>query len=215
MASNPRPRRRGASARERPSARSSASATAISKAAAEHAGPPAELPKSWGTSAAVGSCPPRAALASRRRGTPRSAAACSTVIERRVDGGALGQRGALAPPLALLADDAHEEQRPHAVHAGGGADGLPERDVDPDQLDAGEPHGAGALPPRHRRSQLVRSGVPARMAEWQTRRPQKPLSERACGFESRSGHGALSMFPQVSCREQLTGGIAKAPLDHK
>src|ERR1700749_3528201 len=28
----------------------------------------------------------------------------------------------------------------------------------------------------------------ARMAEWQTRRPQKPLSERACGFESRSGH---------------------------
>src|ERR1700733_4929642 len=27
------------------------------------------------------------------------------------------------------------------------------------------------------------------MAEWQTRRPQKPLSERACGFESRSGHG--------------------------
>ncbi len=37
-------------------------------------------------------------------------------------------------------------------------------------------------------SGLVRSGVPARMAERQTRRPQKPLSERACGFESRSGH---------------------------
>ncbi len=29
------------------------------------------------------------------------------------------------------------------------------------------------------------------MAERQTRRPQKPLSERACGFESRSGHTVL------------------------
>ena len=31
----------------------------------------------------------------------------------------------------------------------------------------------------------------ARMAEWQTRRPQKPLSERACGFKSRSGHKVI------------------------
>ena len=66
---------------------------------------------------------------------------------------------------------------------------LPEGDVDPDQLHADRASRRHrALPPLHRRSQLVRSGVPARMAEWQTRRPQKPLSERACGFESRSGH---------------------------
>ena len=78
---------------------------------------------------------------------PASAAACSTSSSGGIDGGALGQRGALAPPLALLGDHAHEEQRAHAVHAGGGADLLAERDVDPDQLDAGELHGAGAPTP--------------------------------------------------------------------
>ncbi len=32
---------------------------------------------------------------------------------------------------------------------------------------------------------------PARVAEWQTRWTQNPLSERACGFDSRPGHGVL------------------------
>src|SRR4051794_2234356 len=32
---------------------------------------------------------------------------------------------------------------------------------------------------------------PAQVAEWQTRRSQKPLSSRACGFESRPGHYEL------------------------
>ena len=42
----------------------------------------------------------------------------------------------------------------------------------------------------------LRSHETARMAEWQTRRPQKPLSERACGFKSRSGH-SLHLLPQA------------------
>ena len=29
------------------------------------------------------------------------------------------------------------------------------------------------------------------MAEWQTRRTQNPLSERACGFKSHPGHSVL------------------------
>ena len=37
------------------------------------------------------------------------------------------------------------------------------------------------------------------MAEWQTRRSQKPLSERACGFDSHPGH---------HCLELLARGIA-------
>ena len=32
------------------------------------------------------------------------------------------------------------------------------------------------------------------MAEWQTRRPQKPLSEKVCGFESHSGHTVSRPF---------------------
>ena len=56
-----------------------------------------------------------------------------------IDGGALLQRGALAPALAVLGDDPDEEQRAQPVHAGGGADGLAEREVDLDQLDAGQP----------------------------------------------------------------------------
>ena len=40
--------------------------------------------------------------------------------------------------------------------------------------------------------------VAARMAEWQTRRPQKPLSERACGFKSRSGHSDADTESQVT-----------------
>ena len=35
---------------------------------------------------------------------------------------------------------------------------------------------------------LASSGSLARVAEWQTRRTQNPLSERACGFESHLGH---------------------------
>ena len=34
----------------------------------------------------------------------------------------------------------------------------------------------------------------ARVAEWQTRRTQNPLSERVCGFDSRLGHFALMMI---------------------
>ena len=65
----------------------------------------------------------------------------------RIDGRALLQGGALAPALAFLGDDPDEEQRTHPVHAGGGADGLTEREVDLDELHAGEPHGAGAPTP--------------------------------------------------------------------
>ena len=32
--------------------------------------------------------------------------------------------------------------------------------------------------------------IDARVAEWQTRRIQNPLSERACGFDSHPGHQA-------------------------
>ena len=154
-----------------------------------------EPPKSCDTSASVGRSPSpgRARLAE----APHAPilGGLLHLAQGRVDDGALGQRGALAPALGIVGDDADEEQRTDPVHAGGGADGLAERKVDVDELDAGELHGsftAGALPHLHRRCQLVRSSVLARMAEWQTRRPQKPLSERACGFESRSGHDVMS-----------------------
>ncbi len=39
---------------------------------------------------------------------------------------------------------------------------------------------------------------PARVAEWQTRWTQNPLSERVCGFDSRPGHHAPSTDPAVS-----------------
>ena len=133
-------------ARERPATRSSASATAISKVAASIRSTGA-LPKSWATSAALGSstAPGRAGLdqaghALLRRGLLH-------VRQRRIDRGALGEGGALAPALAFLGDDPDEQQRPHAVHARGGADGLAEREVDPDELDAGELHGGGAPTP--------------------------------------------------------------------
>ena len=46
----------------------------------------------------------------------------------------------------------------------------------------------GSRPPR-RPSGALYAGPPlARVAEWQTRWTQNPLSERACGFESRPGH---------------------------
>ena len=65
----------------------------------------------------------------------------------RIDGGAVLQGGTLAPALAVLGDDPDEEQRTQPVHAGGGADGLTEREVDLDQFHAGEPHDAGAPTP--------------------------------------------------------------------
>ena len=131
---------------ERPSTRSSASATAISKTAASIRST-GELPNSCATPAAGGSSPPRAAVASQRRGTPRSTAACCTAGEGRIHGGAVGQRAALAPPLGLVGHDADEEQRAHPVGAGGGADGLAERELHVDELDAAELHGGGPPTP--------------------------------------------------------------------
>ena len=116
--------------------------------------------------------------------------------ERRVDAGAVGQRSALAPALSFVGD-----ARGRRARSAAGAPRLPcrrrpgkgRRPAPARRRPASVPRGR---PPRHGRSGLVRSGVPARMAEWQTRRPQKPLSERACGFESRSGH-ALAGSPAL------------------
>ena len=44
-------------------------------------------------------------------------------------------------------------------------------------------------------------GLLARVAEWQTRRTQNPLSERACGFESHLGHRR---------KDQLRAGLGEA-----
>ena len=158
-------------------------------------GRPASRRRAGATSAADrAGRPPRAGARVAQAGHPAlRRRPATTASSARVDRGALGQGGALAPALAVVGDDPHEEQRAHPVHAGGGPDvargtgGRPRTSSTPVEL-----HRRSALPPRHRRSQLVRSSVLARMAEWQTRRPQKPLSERACGFESRSGHGVMS-----------------------
>ena len=40
------------------------------------------------------------------------------------------------------------------------------------------------------RKLFVNAVIDARVAEWQTRRIQNPLSERACGFDSHPGHQA-------------------------
>ncbi len=50
----------------------------------------------------------------------------------------------------------------------------------------------------------------ARMAEWQTRRPQKPLSERACGFKSRSGHRVSDTESQLRGYGQRCEGSSSA-----
>ena len=83
-----------------PAIRSSASDTAISKAAATMRST-AEPPKSCGTSAPVGSSPPLAALARTRRGHPALGGGGLDLVQRRVDRGALRQRTAFAPALAL------------------------------------------------------------------------------------------------------------------
>ena len=59
----------------------------------------------------------------------------------RIDGRAGLQGGAFSPTLALLGDDSDEEQRAHPVHAGGGSDGLTEREVDLHEFHAAQPHG--------------------------------------------------------------------------
>ena len=43
------------------------------------------------------------------------------LVERWIDRGAAGERGALAPPFAVFGDHVHEEQRAHPVDTGGGA----------------------------------------------------------------------------------------------
>ena len=47
----------------------------------------------------------------------------------------------------------------------------------------------------------------ARVAEWQTRRTQNPLLERACGFESRPGHAVTLdvMTPSLPLRDDVVG----------
>ncbi len=67
--------------------------------------------------------------------------------EGGIDRGAVGQRAALAPSLGLVGHDADEEQRADPVGAGGGADGLAERELHVDELDAAEPHGGGPPTP--------------------------------------------------------------------
>ena len=186
----PRPTPRS-SASERPVARSSASATAISKVAASMRST-GELPKSCDTSASVGSSPAPGRCRLAEAGHARSAAARSTSPQGRVDRGALGRgrrtRPSPRPPRRRPARRAADAIRctPAAVPMAWRNGRSTWTSSTPASFMA------GALPPRHRRSQLVRSSVLARMAEWQTRRPQKPLSERACGFESRSGHVVLS-----------------------
>ena len=69
------------------------------------------------------------------------------LVERRIDGGAAGERGALAPSLALLGDHVHEEERAQGVHAGTGRNVRAKGDVHPDQLDAAEPQRTGAPTP--------------------------------------------------------------------
>ena len=165
-------------------------ATAISKAAARTRSSGRGAEELWHLGP-VGSRPPRAAAALRERGTAVSAADPFDRGELRVDTGAVGQRRALAPALSLARRRPGRRATvrnwctPAAVPSrrGKGCRPAPAR-----RRSASVPRGR---PPRHGRSGLVRSGVPARMAEWQTRRPQKPLSERACGFESRSGHARM------------------------
>ena len=86
-------------------------------------------------------------MASRQAGHTPLDGGLLHLVEGGIDRGAAGERGALAPPLALLGHHAHEEQRAHGVHAGAGADVPAERDLDADQLDAAELHGAGAPTP--------------------------------------------------------------------
>jgi hypothetical protein len=53
----------------------------------------------------------------------------------------------------------------------------------------------------------------ARVAEWQTRRTQNPLSERACGFESHLGHsisGPVAVF-YTKLRTRLLHPLLDAP----
>ena len=56
---------------------------------------------------------------------------------------------------------------------------------------------ARGLPSPHRRWRLVGSTLRPGWRNRQTRRPQKPLFERTCGFKSRSGHALFEMFLQV------------------
>ena len=66
------------------------------------------------------------------------------VVERGIDRRGVTEGGALAPSLALLSDDAHEQQRALAMHTCGGADTGAERQVDSDELDTLELHDDGA-----------------------------------------------------------------------
>jgi hypothetical protein len=62
------------------------------------------------------------------------------LIERRVHGGGVAEGGALTPALRLFGNHAHIEHGSCAVHAGGGTDLVRESQLNPDELDAGEPH---------------------------------------------------------------------------
>jgi hypothetical protein len=58
---------------------------------------------------------------------------------------------------------------------------------------------------------------PARMAEWQTLMAQTHLPERACGFDSRSGHTLGAMCSEgrsgTGERSTPTGRVADRPPD--
>ena len=59
---------------------------------------------------------------------------------------------------------------------------------------------------------------PARMAEWQTLMAQTHLPERACGFDSRSGHTVRDDVTRgrsgTGERSTPTGRVADRPPDH-
>ena len=131
---------------ERPSARSSASETAISKVAASMRST-AVLPKSCATSTPLGRCPPRRPGGPVQAGHPEVGRRPLDLLQCGVDRRAPVEGGALAPALALLGHHPHEEQRAGPVHAGGGADVAAEGEVDPDQLHPDELHGDGAPTP--------------------------------------------------------------------
>ncbi len=125
-----------ASARERPSARSSASETAISKAAASMRST-GELPKSRGTSAPAGRCPPLAPAGRGEAGHAPLGRRLLHLVEGRVDRRALASAAHSPHPSPSSCHHAGTKSSgrtwctPAAVPMS-----RAEREVDPDQLDA-------------------------------------------------------------------------------
>ena len=87
-----------------------------------------ELPKSWAISGPGGQAAAPGRTRFEQAGHTPVGGGRLHHGERGVHRRALRQGGALAPALALLGHDPHEEERPHPVHAGGRADVLAERE---------------------------------------------------------------------------------------